>query len=108
MIEKPTAFAGFTLSRSVGHDQKRKNNFTCPVAYGKNKHREGGLYVNMLCNVKKTWLFVSCLSRYIVNRNAQSVGNSISISRISFQAVADMADIDLPGSITHGPGGIGK
>lgn len=46
--------------------------------------------------------------RQFAQPNTQRVCHPLAVRPIGLQAVADMADLDLHGSIAHGPGGVGE
>src|SRR3990172_5115563 len=46
--------------------------------------------------------------RHFGKRHPQRVCHPLAVRRIGLQAVADVADLDLLGSVAHGAGGVGK
>jgi hypothetical protein len=49
-----------------------------------------------------------CLCGYFRKRDTQGVGHPSAVCRVSFQAIADVANLDLPRRILDGAGGVGK
>ena len=54
------------------------------------------------------WINYTCLLGYFAQGNPQGVCHTFSVSRVGFQAVANMPDLHLPRCVTHGPGSITK
>jgi len=61
------------------------------------------LFVNSFGSRLLTHLF-----RYLAQRDAQGFGHSLAVSRIGLQAIADMADLNIPRRSTDRAGSVGK
>ena len=68
-----------------------------------------GTAIPQRCGVggKLGWLGL-CLCRHFAKRDAQCLGHPLAISRISLQAVADVADLNLPRRGADCAGGVGE
>jgi hypothetical protein len=98
------SFISFNNRSSVFSHLKTEKNFQISTL----EERISGAGKSPQPPVSTCWLIVLFLFEYFPQRDYKCFSNSFAISRISFQTVTDVSNLDLFGSIAHSTGSVGK